>query len=267
MFKNKLRATVALAASAAALATGTAVLAVAPASAATTSTTAQVAYVSDTLKPGRSLKVGQYLKSNDGKYMLRMDAQGWAEVTRGPGYNASWTTPVSKPGAVLRLQTDGNLVLIDGRTTIWKLGTKAVGANLILHNDGVLSLYNAKGIAIWNHHMILGTMGQLEALRTDNVMVSPNHVYSLKMQTTGDLQLLKNGKTVLWHSNTAGHPGSYALAQGGDLGGFAVLSAGKQTLWSAKATTHDSVLVLRDNGNADLVWGRTTVWSTNTAGH
>jgi hypothetical protein len=266
MFKNKLRATVALAASAAALATGTAVLAVAPATAATTST-AQASYVSDTLKPGVSLKVGQYLRSNNGKYMLRMDAQGWAEVTRGPGYNATWTTPVSKPGAVLRLQTDGNLVLIYGRTTIWKLGTNAPNANLILHNDGVLSLYNAKGIAIWNHHMILGTMGQMEALRTDNVMVSRNHVYSLKMQTTGDLQLLKNGKTVLWQSKTAGHPGSYALVQGGDLGGFAVLSGGKQTLWSAKATTHDSVLVLRDNGNADLVWGRTTVWSSNTAGH
>jgi hypothetical protein len=258
--KNKLRATVALAASAVALTAGTAVLAVAPASAATTSTT-QASYVSDTLKAGQSLKVGQYLRANGGKYMLRMDAQGFAELTRGPGYNATWTTPVSRPGAVLRLQADGNLVLIYGRTTIWKLGTNAPGANLILHNDGVLSLYNARGIAVWNHHMILGTMGQMEALRTDNVMISRNHVYTLKMQTTGDLQLLKNGKTVLWHSKTAGHPGSYALVQGGDLGGFAVLSASKQTLWSAKATTHDAVLVLRDTGALDLVWGRTTVWS------
>ncbi|MFI5710911.1 hypothetical protein [Kribbella sp. NPDC051620] len=104
-------------------------------------------------------------------------------------------------------------------------------------------------------------MGQTEALRTDNVMVSPNHIYSLKMQKTGDLQLLKNGKTVLWHSNTAGHPGSYALVQGGDLGGFAVLSAGKQTLWSAKATPHDAVLTLTNTGTLNLIWGRTTVWT------
>ncbi|GAA3573763.1 hypothetical protein [Kribbella ginsengisoli] len=260
MIKNKLRATAALAASAAALIAGTAVLAVAPANAATTSS-ASVSYVSDTLKAGQSLKAGQYIRSNDGKYVFKMDAQGWASLSRGPGYNATWTTPVSKPGAVLRLQTDGNLVLIYGRTTIWKLGTSAPNANLILHNDGVLSLYNAKGVAIWNHHMILGRMGQLEALRTDNVMVSPNHVYSLKMQKTGDLQLLKSGKTVLWHSNTAGHPGSYALVQGGDLGGFAVLSSGKQTLWSAKATSHDAVLTLSNTGALSLIWGRTTVWT------
>jgi len=264
MLKTKLRAAVALAATAATIATGAALLAAAPANAATTGTAAstQAAAISDTLLPGQKLLPGQYIRSKSGVYGLAMTKYGTLGVSqRGVG-SLLWSASF-RPGVVAVMGTGGTLNIIYGRTQIASIGAKSAGAKLVLPNTGNLEIVNTRGKAIWNRHMIIDILTPgfkilpVDAFGGGVTLYSPNHLYTLVMRTDGDLVLLQNGKTILWRTGTAGHPGSSAWIQSD--GAFETINRDGDSVWRWESRRPGTVVQLRDDGRLQLVNGRTVV--------
>jgi len=230
---------------------------------ATTGSTQAVA-ATDVLRPGKSLKAGQYIRSKNGLYTFVMQADGNAVLIK--GRTALWSTATNKKGSVLVMQTDGNLVVVYGRTRVWASNTNgSTGAALAVQNDNNLVIYNSRGKAVWYKNMVIETLGVNRVLKPYQLLISRNRIYRLNMQADGNLVLVKNGKTVLWNSKTGGSPGAFAVMQSD--GNLVIYSAKKVVLWhSATAPRAGAVLVMQGDGNAVIVHGRTRVWSTNTAG-
>jgi outer membrane lipoprotein-sorting protein len=256
------RAIALLAAGAAAGATLLAPVAASAAPATTTATTATAAF-SDVLKPGQSLKAGQKIRSKNGVYTLVMQSDGNAVLIK--GRTALWSTATNRKGSVLVMQKDGNLVVVSGRTKVWASNTNgSTNSTLAVQNDNNLVIYNSRGKAVWYKNMVIETLGVSRVLQQTQFLTSRNRVYRLNMQADGNLTLTKNGKTVLWHTGTGKNPGSLAVMQSD--GNFVVYSAKKVALWHSKTVRKGAVLVLQDSGNLVIVYGRTVVWQTKTAG-
>jgi hypothetical protein len=242
-------------------AAGTTLL-VPPAASATPAGSTRTAAVSDVLKPGQSLKAGQYRRSKNGVYTFVMQADGNAVLIK--GRTALWSTATNRKGSVLVMQADGNLVVVYGRTKVWASNTAgSTGATLAVQNDNNLVIYNTRGKAVWYKNMVIGTLGSNRVLQPRQLMISLNRIYRLDMQADGNLVLVKN-KTVLWSTKTGGHAGAFAVMQAD--GNLVVYSAKKAALWHSSTARRGSVLSLQDNGNLVIIYGRTPVWSTNTAG-
>ena len=84
---------------------------------------------------------------------------------------------------VLRMQTDGNLVLYMGVKVLWQTNTRN-GANLIMQDDGNLVLYDGSSSPVWN----AGTQGNPGAY--------------LALQNDGNLVVYGPSKEVLWNAGT-----------------------------------------------------------------
>lgn len=230
---------------------------------ASTDQATQAAAVSDTLLPGQKLMATQYIRSKNGQYTLQMSRYGDVTLTR-RGYTVQfWNSGTTKPGSVLVMGKNGSLEVIYGRTRIWSIGAYSPGAKLVLPDTGNLAIYNTRGKAVWNRHMVIGTLMPGSKIRPvdtygrDVTMYSVNRVYTLQMRTDGNLVLLRNGTTVLWSSNTAGHPESTAwISQGGRFG---VLNKNGEETYVFDTRRPGSVAQVRDDGHLLLIYGRTVV--------
>jgi hypothetical protein len=104
--------------------------------------------IGSVLRPGMSLKIGQWLCSTDGRFLLSMQRDGnlviyqndkplWASNTGGADITSA------------EFQTDGNFVIYSGSRSIWSTKTGGTNANwLVMQNDGNLVMY-LNGRAIW----------------------------------------------------------------------------------------------------------------------
>ncbi|MEU4193098.1 hypothetical protein AB0E69_14455 [Kribbella sp. NPDC026611] len=219
--------------------------------------------VPSTLKPGQRLLPGQSIKSPNGVYTLSMEKYGDAVMSK-PGSSGYWGAGKTKAGSVLVFQPNGNLQVIWGRTVVWASDTAGnTGATLKLENTGRLVIYNARGKAAWNQSMVMVSLYDDDVLRTDLTLYSHNRLYRFQVQRNGDVQLLK-GSALLWNTKTGDHVGAYVLWDAS--GSLCVLNADRQTIWSSKTARPGSVLQLRDDGNLVIVYGRSVVWQTGTAG-
>ena len=268
----------ALATLAASVAAGAALLAPLTAQAAGTSTAAptsatvagsataqsEAAAVSALLLPGQILKPGQYRRSANGIYTLLMQTDGNAVLYK--GRTGLWGTMTNRKASSLVMQRDGNLVVISGRTVVWASNTAgSTNAKLAVQNDSNLVMYNIRNKAVWTRWMVLGTLGSQRALKPGQALFSTNRIYRLMMQTDGNLVLVKNGKTALWHTGTGKNPNAWAVMQGD--GNLIVYTAANKPLWSSKtAPRAGAVLQQLNDGNAVIMHGRTRVWASNTAG-
>ncbi|TDW70765.1 hypothetical protein [Kribbella pratensis] len=215
--------------------------------------------VSSVLKPGEYLKPGQYRRSPNGIYTLIMQTDGNAVLYK--GRTALWGSMTNRKASSLIMQRDGNLVVISGRTPVWASNTGgSTGAYLAVQNDSNLVIYNVRNKAVWYRHMVIGTLGSGRLLNPYDMLFSPSRVFRLQMQTDGNLVMVKNGKTPVWSTRTAGK-GAFAVMQ--QDGNFVVYSAAKKALWSSKTVRKGSVLQMRDDGRLVIVYGRTAVWSTS----
>lgn len=112
---------------------------------------------SDTLNTGGTLLVGQYLRSNDGRYALLLQSDGNL-ILYSPGYHVLWHTGTNGTAADrLIMQMDGNLVLYTVNTPRWWSGTGGPGFFLRMQSDGNLVVYNSASQAHWWS----GTGGQI----------------------------------------------------------------------------------------------------------
>jgi hypothetical protein len=224
---------------------------------------AKAVAVSDTLLPGQKLMAGQYIRSKSGVFTLIMDTRGEAKLyQRGVSWRL-WSTGNGRAGSVLVMGTDGTLQMIYGRTKIWSMSIKSAGAKLVLPDTGNLAIYNTRGKANWNRHMVIGTLmpqSQLHAPDPEGrevIMYSVNRIYTLKFLTTGNLVLYKNGTTVLWSTGMKGWPESYgSVAPDGTFYNFNNFG---DVTWMYDSGRPGSVLQLTDDGHLRMVNGRTVV--------
>jgi len=117
----------------------------------------------DTLFAGQSLLVGDYLQSQNGKYIARLGSQ-----TNRLMINGIFIYPVetdfspSVVGSTLTMQPNGNLVIYSAAgSACWAISTSDINGKgnapdptdkntrLVLQNDGYLVVYNAKNIPWW----------------------------------------------------------------------------------------------------------------------
>jgi len=101
---------------------------------------------------GAALGEGQSLQSGNGKYTLKMQADGNLVIYKN-GDTVMWhtcTDHIAINGG-LRFQSDGNLVMYryDGEA-VWKSDTTQTEAcKLVLQDDGNLVLYGCYGKVFW----------------------------------------------------------------------------------------------------------------------
>jgi hypothetical protein len=244
----------------AAQATGTVTTAATAATAATAQTKAVA--VSDLLLPGQYLKAGQYRRSKNGLYTLIMQTDGNAVLYK--GRTALWSSVTARKASSLVMQKDGNLVIISGRTPVWASNTGgSTGAFLAVQNDSNMVIYNVRKKAVWTRTMVIGTLGAGRLLKPGELLISPNRIYWLAMQTDGNAVIIKNGKTPLWSTKTKSKGAFLAMQSDGNL---VVYSAAKKALWATSVNRKGSVLQLQNDGNLVVVYGRTPVWASGTGG-
>lgn len=104
----------------------------------------------DMLQAGQDLLPNQRLVSGDGRFAFLLQAGDSNAVVYGPS-GLLWSSGTSNgQGTVLRMQTDGNLVLIGAADEpVWNSGTfDYPGARLVMQSDGNLVIY-AGATALW----------------------------------------------------------------------------------------------------------------------
>lgn len=101
--------------------------------------------------PGSRLLQNQYIRSGDGRYSLRMQADGNL-VVYGPGNHALWDSRTyGNPGSRFEVQWDGNMVIYNRYgTAIWWSGMKSSPRVLSMQSDGNLVQYDNWWRALWN---------------------------------------------------------------------------------------------------------------------
>ncbi|RZU20089.1 hypothetical protein EV645_2316 [Kribbella rubisoli] len=221
------------------------------------------AAVKDTLLPGQKLLALQSIKSASGVYTLTMQRNGNVTLLQRGAVQPLWMSNTYRPGAVLVMGTDGVMRVIYGRTAIWAMGAASPQAKLVLPNTGLLGIYNTRNKAVWNRHMVIGTLMPNALLRSpdslgrDVTMYSTNHVYTLQLLANGNLVFLKNGKTVLWSTGKTGWPESRAYID--SSGRFGTLNRDGDETWGWDSRRAGTVVQIRNDGHFLLIHGRTIV--------
>jgi hypothetical protein len=224
---------------------------------------AKTVAVSDTLLPGQKLTALQSIKSASGVFTLTMQRSGNVTLLQRGVADPLWTSGTYRPGAVLVMAADGTLRIIYGRTQIWSMGAASPQAKLVLPNTGLLAIYNTRGKAVWNRHMVIGTLmvGALlrspDALGRDVTMYSLDHVYTLKLLTNGNLVFQKNGTTVLWSTGKTQYPESSAWINPNGL--WSTYNRDGEGTWGFETHKPNTVVQIRNDGSYLLVNGRTVV--------
>lgn len=221
------------------------------------------AAVKDTLLPGQKLLALQSIKSASGVYTLTMQRNGNVTLLQRGTKDPLWITNTYRPGSVLVMGTDGVMRVIYGRTTIWSMGAASPQAKLVLPNTGLLGIYNTRGKAVWNRHMVIGTLMVNALLRApdgagrDVTMYSTDHVYTLQVLANGNMVFLKNGRTVLWSTGKTQYPESSAWINSNGL--FGTYNSDGDGTWGWETHRPNTVVQIRNDGHFLLINGRTIV--------
>jgi hypothetical protein len=224
---------------------------------------AKTAAVSDTLLPGQKLMTLQSIKSASGVFTLTMQRSGNVTLLQRGVAQPLWTSGTYRPGSVLVMAADGTMRIIYGRTQIWSMGAASPQAKLVLPNTGLLAIYNTRGKAVWNRHMVIGTLmvGAMlhapDALGRDVTMYSLDHVYTLKVLTNGNMVFQKNGTTVLWSTGKTQYPESFANID--PNGTFGTYNRDGEGTWDFATHRPGTVVQIRNDGHFLLINGRTVV--------
>jgi exopolysaccharide biosynthesis protein len=205
------------------------------------------------LRAGYVLPEGQAVRSMNGAYTLQQQTDG--NLVLYQGKKALWSTETGRhPGAYTAMQTDGNLVVYSkDKKALWYSNTGGhPGAGLNVQDDGNLVIYSTAKKALWSRHTAIGGLNAGQKLTEGNAVRSANGVYTLQQQTDGNLVLYKDGRTPIWSTSTQG-ANTYALMQ---ADGNFVVYAGTKPLWGTSTTGHPGAyLAVQDDGNL-VVYGK-----------
>ncbi len=158
--------------------------------------------MADTLNPGQSLGIGQQLQSNNGKYILVMQAdgnlvqyEGMPSAPRAVWATNTWTLPATARPVRADMQQDGNFVLYNSTNNpAWSTDTwNHPGAKLVLQDDRNLVIYDPNNRPLWAHNLWIPT----QPAPTTPVTASETEAvgYKKRMETTATLY--RNGQLVI----------------------------------------------------------------------
>jgi hypothetical protein len=226
------------------------------------------------LRPNQLLRPGQSRRSQNGRYLLRMQGNGDLAIVDRAQNQVHWTSQTpGNPGAYAAMQPGGNLVVYS-RTgaALYASGTTGgAGTYVAMQDQGNAVIYEPGGAALWSSETDLYQLSHDQLLRAGQSRRSPNGRYVLGMQADGNLGLLDvQTRQLLWTSRSGGNAGAFA-AMGAD-GNFVVLSAtsapvggGAQQILFQTGTHGDPAthIVVQDDGSAVVYsGGGAPLWSS-----
>lgn len=230
----------------------------------------------DRIYSGEVVRKGQYLLSNDARFVLTLQNDG--NLVLYFKDRALWNSGTSGQNIDrLTMQDDGNLVLYrtDGAAA-WHTYTGGRGkSTLVVQGDGNLVLYKDGGVPTWNSGSGMTTevtyMGK-SSLTTNQQLLkgqylrSPDKRYALLLQSDGNLVLYAPGYRVLWHSRTQ-IVGSARLILQND-GNLVLYDANSRAHWHTyTGSTRADRLILQSDGNLVLYDSSFKFyWNSSTGG-
>jgi hypothetical protein len=229
------------------------------------------------LTAGQSLPAGQAIQSPNGQYTLKMQTDGNL-CEYGPAGNALWCTGTYGTGSSdhVTVQTDGNLVIYNSAgTAVWASGSAGQGGSgsgyaLALQNDSNLVIYGPTGDrlqptgAVWTRSSSL-TDQLPNTLTAGQTISSPNGLYTLTMQTDGNLveygpTCCPGGEGAYWASGTAGTGSNNHVNMQAD-GNLVIYNSAGKALWTSGTGGHRGsayTLYLQNDSNL-VIYGPTSV--------
>ena len=193
---------------------------------------------------------GWYIHSPDGHYTLTMQSDGnLVETVNSGSHRPIWSSNTAgHPGAWLGQFADGNLAITYQGAVIWQTKKSGSGMFTALQNDSNIVQYDSSG-APWASNTVNDTLVAGETLVPGQYIWSNNGAYELVMQADGNLVQYHGSAT--WASNTAGHPGAWAVMQGD--GNFVIYPpGGGNALWST-GTAGDNGAYIANQGDGNIV--------------
>jgi hypothetical protein len=168
--------------------------------------------MSDTLKPGDSLHVGQSLTSANGRYRLVMQADGNLVLYQpeGPVWDTgTWQLPPLLRPTRLDFQADQNIVLYNNFNYVgWSPNIYGQGGDrLILQDDRNLVVYRADNTPVWDTHTgIAPVPTQQEITHHESAEVGWNKKLhtDAKLFRDGTLQVTTKAECGAWVSGLRG---------------------------------------------------------------
>ncbi|MCP2337595.1 hypothetical protein [Actinomadura rupiterrae] len=201
------------------------------------------------LKSGQTLKAGQSLRSANGRYKLVMQSDGNLVVYRGS--SSIWSSHTWVKGSSATMRTDGDLVVGKGSHRYFSSHTAGhKGAYLYLQNDGNAVVYKSR-TALWSSYQWISTLSNGVTLYPYQKVVSQNRLWQLRQEPSGDLALYYNGK-LRWHTGTAGHKNAATTMQ---TDGNLVVRAGGKAIWSTHTWHKNTWLAVQNDGNIVVYTG------------
>jgi hypothetical protein len=226
---------------------------------------------SHTLTTGQILANNQYLMSDDGRFVLKMQTDGNL-VAYGPGgwYWESNTAGYSN--AYLKVQTDGNVVLYGGGAARWATGKKGITA-FKLQTDGNVVGRNSGGTPVWETDTVRPgtfTYKGSHTLTTSQTLTASNNQFLRSsdkshfavMQSDGNFILYEPGYVTYWDSNTQGHPGAYLKVQ--TDGNVVIYASNGVALWETDTTSITTFKIQTDGNAVGRNADNTPVWASDT---
>ncbi len=213
---------------------------------------ASAARAHSVLRPGERLTAGHRLSSPNHRYRLVMQADGNLVLLR--GRTPTWSSQTQGRGARAVMRRNGALAVVarDGSELFTSGTSTSPRARLRLQDDGNAVILDRRGRALWGSSQDRSTLSSGQFLRPGQARRSPSGAYLLTMQPDGNLVLYDAAsRRPLWSSQSTGAGGVVAaLPRGGSL---VVTTAGGAQLFSAGARVSAGRLVVQDDGNVVLV--------------
>jgi surface antigen len=201
------------------------------------------------LASGSSIWPGQYLKSPNGRFRLKLQTDGNLVLYDTSNGSASWSTGVASGVVRATMQTDGNFVIVRSSGSQWSSTTQGFGgARLIVQDDGNV-VVQRKNLPVWSRFSGYRGNRLTEGLTlaVGDYLLSADRRFKLVMQGDGNLvEYEVAAGRALWASSTFGS-GAYAALQGD--GNFVVYQGG-QARWASNTAQFPDVQVhLQNDGN------------------
>jgi hypothetical protein len=231
-----------------------------------------------TIHPGQGLVAGESYHSCDGRFTLAMQTDGNLVLYRSGGIAMWASNTYQSDGYAAIMQTDGNFVLYGHHSNpLWASHTNGDGgAFLALQDDGNLVVYAPGNKPVWASGTNLpapppapsgcGEMQPGQGLTAGESYTSCGGVYTLAMQTDGNLVLYHNQKGAIWATGTNGKNGFNMVMQGD--GNFVLYDTRNHPLWASGTNGHGgSFLAVQGDGNLVVYTSASKpIWASGTNG-